>query len=453
MSSAATVVFVTPIPVARDSRTLKQAASLARRGYRSIVVEGEASGAGAGELPFELVTVGGKEGGGEPAAAIEPAAAGRDTAAMPAAAPAAPSDSPGLVRQTWRVVRRGLLWLRYRPLPALRQRLFPLRWYAGWNLRARRALPLADLYVVHHYFLAPPVMAKSAAPGGPPYIYDAHDSYFELDPSQRDPDWGQRAWEFIERLCVRRAAGFVTVSDGVAGLLEDRHGRRPVVIRNSHDARLDGTTDADLRTQLGLTGDDFLLVFIGNDKGGVAGEESLRAMETLPDRVHLAFVGLGHSRHRDLIRTLDLASRVHLVEPVPPSEVTSFVGSADAAALLYKPVTQDYAYALPNKFFQAIAAGLPTIYPSALREVAAICDRHGFGVPVDTADPASIAEGVRRLTDDPAELRKLRARAEAAREEESWEREEEKLLGLVDSILGGAATTPTMPRERVGEPS
>ena len=447
---SSTVVFITPIPVARDSRTLKQAASLARRGYRSIVVEGEASGSQAAELPFEVISVGGTgtAGEGDPAGIAVPPADADSTPAEPAA----PADSPDVVRRVWRRIRRGLLWLRYRPLPALRKRLFPIRWYGGWNLRARRALPSADLFVVHHYFLAPPVVARSMAPRGTPYIYDAHDSYFELDPSQLEPDWGQRAWELIERLCVRRATGFVTVSEGVADLLEERHGRRPVVLRNCHDARLDVSTDVDLRTQLGLTSNDFLLVFIGNDKGGVAAEEGLRALASLPESVHLAFVGLGHDRHRERIRELGLGSRIHLVDPVPPSHVTSFVSSADAAALLYKPVTRDYAYALPNKFFQSIAAGLPTLYPGALLEVAAICERYGFGVPVDTGDPASIAEGVRGMIGDPDELRRLRERAEAARDEESWEREEQKLLGLVDSILG-TASSPAPARTTVGEPS
>ena len=50
----ARVVTVTSIAVQRDSRTYKFAASIARLGYESIVVEGEASTMLGPGLPFEL---------------------------------------------------------------------------------------------------------------------------------------------------------------------------------------------------------------------------------------------------------------------------------------------------------------------------------------------------------------------------------------------------------------
>ncbi|MBM3667053.1 MAG: hypothetical protein FJW90_06155, partial [Actinobacteria bacterium] len=54
------VASVTPIGVARDSRTFKQAASIARLGMRSLVVEGEASAVVPGEAApaFELISIG-----------------------------------------------------------------------------------------------------------------------------------------------------------------------------------------------------------------------------------------------------------------------------------------------------------------------------------------------------------------------------------------------------------
>ncbi|MDQ7779190.1 MAG: hypothetical protein RDV41_05720, partial [Planctomycetota bacterium] len=53
-----TIVSLTPLSVESDSRTFKQAASAARFGYRSIVVEGEPSRLPCTDLPFELRTTG-----------------------------------------------------------------------------------------------------------------------------------------------------------------------------------------------------------------------------------------------------------------------------------------------------------------------------------------------------------------------------------------------------------
>ena len=54
-----TIVSVTPIAVERDSRTFKAAASMARLGYRSIVIEAEPSAGLRNGLPFELITIAG----------------------------------------------------------------------------------------------------------------------------------------------------------------------------------------------------------------------------------------------------------------------------------------------------------------------------------------------------------------------------------------------------------
>ena len=49
-----TIVTVTPLAVENDSRVFKQAASVARFGYRSIVVEGGKSEFSGTDLPFQL---------------------------------------------------------------------------------------------------------------------------------------------------------------------------------------------------------------------------------------------------------------------------------------------------------------------------------------------------------------------------------------------------------------
>ena len=52
MKLVKTIVTVTPLAVEADSRTLKQASSVARFGYRSVVVENGKSRFQAVTLPF-----------------------------------------------------------------------------------------------------------------------------------------------------------------------------------------------------------------------------------------------------------------------------------------------------------------------------------------------------------------------------------------------------------------
>jgi glycosyltransferase involved in cell wall biosynthesis len=407
------IVSITPTAVERDSRTFKHAASLTRLGHTSIVLEGAPSALAGAQLPFELTSVG---------------RAGRGAANGPEPTHPAPDGADAPRSRALRALRRIL------DLP------ITIAAQLRWNLRTYRALPDADLYYLHSYnqFLGTRLKARRR---GAPLIYDAHDSYWEEDSS---PDGGVhgglsgRLLRAIERACVRRADRLTTVSGGVADLLEGRYGRRPEVIRNCPDLRLDRAAQSSLRSMIGAPRGAFVLVSVGNAKQGDTIEEALAAVTQLPADVHLAFVGGGYEHHRERARARGLGSRVHFLPAVAPTEVADFISTADASPILYRAYTANFLNALPNRFFHAIAAGLPLIYPP-LVEITALAERYELGLPVDPTDPASVVEAVNALRDDPELVGRYRANAERAREELSWEREEVAIERLVAATLAERA--------------
>ena len=151
--------------------------------------------------------------------------------------------------------------------------------------------------------------------------------------------------------------------------------------------------------------------------------------------MHLAFVGRNYDAAAAVARERGVDGRAHFLPPVPPAEVKSFIAGADAAAILYWPITSNFLNALPNRLYQAIAAGLPLLYPETMRAIRALCEEHDVGVPIDPRDADSVLAGIRRLRDDPRELERLRANARQAAGQVSWEREEAKLNALVRDLV------------------
>jgi glycosyltransferase involved in cell wall biosynthesis len=227
----------------------------------------------------------------------------------------------------------------------------------------------------------------------------------------------------------------VTVTEGCAGLMQAFFGRQPVVIPNVHDYRIDEPPPCDVRTFLALEPDDFLLVMVGNEKPGTATNEVLRAMAELPVHVHLALVGSGWAVHATTIRERRLESRVHLCGALPPTQIVPFITSADAAIVLYVPLTVDYLHALPNRLFLPIAAGLPVLYPGQLVEMRSIVEQHGLGLSLDPSKPESIVVAVSRLMADGELKRRLEAGSEHARHVLAWDREEPRLEAILTSAL------------------
>jgi glycosyltransferase involved in cell wall biosynthesis len=422
------VVTITSIPLERDSRSFKFAASVARLGYESVVVEGERSRLLGDGLPFELIS--------------PPNSSRRLDSPEPAESQASEDQSLG-ARIANRLPQPVAILLKkvhiaYRTLVGPPQNaLFILRLAFRELRRANREtsalLPDADVYWLHSFFQFPAVYLKSRRLGAR-FLYDTPDAYWEpgVSPTTgRVLPWVMRAYEWIEKRSVRSAEAVTSVSDGIADVLERRFGRRPQVVRNAHDLRLDQPSEGDVRASAEVGEDEFLLVVVGNNKPELMADEMLLALQKLPGRVHIAFVGRNHEGTGARAEELGLGDRVHVLGHVPPTQIVSFIRTADAAPVLSRGTTENDRASLPNKFFHAIAAGLPVLYPP-LPEMAALAERHQLGVEIDPADPDSVAAGVRAMVGEAGATARYRANVERARETLSWEQEERTLAEILD---------------------
>ncbi len=410
------VASVTPLAVERDSRTFRQAATVARLGYRSVVIEGGASRLDRADLPFELRSLGGRD------AASGPGAVG----------PGRGLPTEGLTGKLARRLRQFLA-----RVPGVGYAVDHVYLY---GLRTFLATPKAALYYLHAFNQFPAIRLRCRIHGSR-YIYDAHDFYSGIEEA-RDLGWTDRMfrlpWErWLERRCVRQAAAVVTVSEGVGALQHLAFGCQPVVVRNCEDRRLQRVPCRALREEAGVNPTDFLFVVVGHAKRGQAIPELLEALTATPANVHVALVGLGYGQFAAPIRARGLEARVHLIPPVKPFEVVPFIADADASLLLYYPRSANYLHCLPNGFFQAIAAGLPFLYPD-LPEVQKIAREHDLGMLIDPLSPASITDGIVAFVQQPERVSAYRRNAERAREILSWEHEERALAAVLDQALHGS---------------
>lgn len=360
---------------------------------------------------------------------LEGIASGRDFADLPIAVHAVTKGQAGLRR-----AGRGLLHRRGGvPAGMLTFGAFLAYYLFVYGLKPLRRMRRASLYHLHSYEYFPLALLWSALFGGS-IVYDAHDFYSgiqnaeELCPSQRR--WIRRFMLWLERTCVRRADAFLTVSDGTAALMERQFGRRPQVLRNCHDFRLDRRAAHTLRNTAGLAADEFLVVSTGQWKSGQATAEAIAALKLLPAHVHLAFVGDGYEWVLPQAEEQGLANRVHPIGAVPADEVVPFIASADAALVHYRRHSANYVHALPNGFFQALAAGLPLVY-AELPEIDAAARAFGAGIRAEDCTPPALAAALRRLVEDPAERERQRDAARVFSMGTNFEKEEK----ILDDIL------------------
>lgn len=245
----------------------------------------------------------------------------------------------------------------------------------------------------------------------------------------------------IERTGARRAHGVITVSDSIADWMQAhlRLPRRPVVVRNIplRQGPLPTPAQGRLRELAGLEDEQQVIAYCGGLAPGRGLEESIDALALLPEQMHLVLLGWGSATYVNSLRhqanERQVSDRVHVLPPVPSTEVPSTLADADVAVVFVRPVCLSYRYALPNKLFESIHAGLPVV-AGDLPDIAAVVRSTGVGELFDVQDPAALAAAVRTVVRDPAGYREA---ARRAAQELDWRHEADALVQVHHGAVRG----------------
>jgi glycosyltransferase involved in cell wall biosynthesis len=130
-----------------------------------------------------------------------------------------------------------------------------------------------------------------------------------------------------------------------------------------------------------------------------------------------------------------LSSRIILVPPVPMTELVREAAAYDIGFFALPGSSRHNEFALPNKFFEYVMAGL-ALCLTDLPEMARLVREFNLGVTFRSVDPQSIAEVINAL--EPASIDRYKRNALEAARELCWEREAKRLVSAYGAVLGSA---------------
>jgi starch synthase len=303
-------------------------------------------------------------------------------------------------------------------------------------------------FAIHAHDLSTALVGLAAAGRlGVPCICDFHEWYSEnitWDAPTKShiphPRKVRTAYRWTERLAMMRAAGVVTVCESIARELEMNYasGRETVhLVRNIPSARRNPTKKyPPLREQLGIRDDQMIVLWQGGTGPTRLLEPVIDALAHY-DRFTLVIRGpsldMFGEEYRARAARLNCAERLILCPPVPSEDVVEAAKGADCGVWTLPNLCKNFSYALPNKVFEYLFAGVPLLaanYP----EVRNLVERHGVGLLFDPYDPKSIASGIRRLNEEPGLKEAIRARIPAAVTEYDADREWGRLVTLYQTL-------------------
>ncbi len=186
------------------------------------------------------------------------------------------------------------------------------------------------------------------------HFYDAHE-LFPFVPEVINRPSVQKFWMWVEKLTFKHSNSVYTVGGAIADWFQNQYNKQVAVVRN-----MPIITESTDFCDIDLPDEPFILYQGALNEG--RGLEIL--LNVLVDTsYHLVIVGEGDLSALLKTRTkeLNLESQVHFVGFVVPSKLPSITKRAFVGYNVSENLGLSYYYSLNNKFFDYVAAELPSL--------------------------------------------------------------------------------------------
>lgn len=241
-------------------------------------------------------------------------------------------------------------------------------------------------------------------------VWDAHEWLEGIEVSKSVPDSWLPAQVSLQKAFAPYADAVVTVSDILAGMLQDEFElpELPAVVCNAPYLGSVQQPEQTVREVIGLAPEVPLLVYSGAISAERSVDTVIRALPALPGVHFVLVVKIPFQpvvpELLALAEELGVADRVHTAPFVPVQQIVPYLASADVGVhtLLHGPNNE---IALPTKYYEYAQARLPVLV-SDVKTMAATTRRTGQGEVFIPGDHEDLARAARLVFGDLAKYRR-----------------------------------------------
>ncbi len=260
---------------------------------------------------------------------------------------------------------------------------------------------------------------------GIPVVYDSHE-YFTEVPELIGRERVKNFWLSMEKWILPRLKIAYTVSQPIADIYKQKYGIDFEVIHNyPFQEKIKGT----FKLPFDIGGDK-LLIYQGSVNVG-RGLELLIDLAGEMEKVKLVIAGDGDIRKslENTISEKGLGKKIFLIGKIPFDELKTLTFQADAGVSLEEDLGLNYHFALPNKLFDYIQAGIPVLV-SSLPEMKKVVEKYKIGLVAETRTKEQLNLLLNVLLFDEVKRACWKLGLEQAAKELCWENEEFRVIEI-----------------------
>lgn len=255
-----------------------------------------------------------------------------------------------------------------------------------------------------------------------PLVYDSHE-YFTEVPELLGRPVVRGIWTLTEKMLVPKVNAAYTVCDSIAEVYHDLHKVDFKVVRN-----LPVCSQLEKHElQEKKAGQPKIILYQGALNLGRGIEAAIRSMKYIGGaELWLAGDGDLTAQLKQLVEELELESKVKFLGRLPLNKLSEVTRQADLGISLEEDLGLNYRFALPNKLFDYIQAGVPVLV-SNLPEMKRIVEHYQIGAIAETHQRKDLAETIKMALFDQKKNALWKNNLKLAAKELCWENEEEIL--------------------------
>jgi glycosyltransferase involved in cell wall biosynthesis len=319
--------------------------------------------------------------------------------------------------------------IRVRTILNHRKRFFKLFFFIEWSARVLYRLRCEQIGMVNcHSLSSLPLCVLIKVWHGAILIYEPHELETESYGTSKVRIFLTR---IIEKLLIKKADHVFVVSESIADWYQINYRiTRPTVVFNSSNFK-NVIKKNYFHKFFNLRKDKLIFLYQGLLSRGRGIDLLLESFtQRSDDQILIVFMG-----HGELKAKIELIAKTHknvFFHPsVHPSRLHEYAACADFGILFTENKCLSYYFSMPNKLFDYIAAGLPVLV-SNMKDISQFVCENGVGLVINFASSASINHSINKIIE--LDRNKLRANVRRAAIENSWVKQERKVLSVFQKM-------------------
>ena len=231
----------------------------------------------------------------------------------------------------------------------------------------------------------------------------------------------------VESKFIRKVDLVLVTGEMDADFLREAYSIDNFLVLRNLPKYVDDITIVDLRNKLNIPLDEKIILYQGVLLEGRGISKLIGIMDQIPN-VHFVIVGEGEYRKKfeSEVNNSNCSGRIHFLGAVNHNELLSYTAGADIGLALIENISISYYYALPNKLFEYIMAGIP-ILASNLPQMKKVIDDYQVGKYVDPEHENDVVTTLNDLISDENNLDLYRKNCKIAAKELNWDTEFKKI--------------------------